>query len=65
MRSGRGAILPPSSLRILGRDGHNRGSSRDHTTLCWGAAYANGLAVRRGHSEGSSRDLAASLRGVT
>jgi hypothetical protein len=33
--------------RIFGRDGCNRGSGRDHAALCSGAAFANGLAVRR------------------
>jgi len=53
-------VVDTSSSRIFGKDGCNRGSGRDHAALHWGAAFANGLAVRRGHSEGSSRDLAAS-----
>jgi len=42
-----------------GRDGCNGSSGRDHAAPRWGAAHANGLAIRYGHNEGSGRDHAA------
>jgi hypothetical protein len=52
-------VTPPRRVENFREGWRNRGSGRDHTALCLGAAYANGLAVRQGHSEGSSRNLAA------